>query len=245
MDSVEYSAPTPVPLDFTHSIGVPIGEPERSPAHRIRVLALEDHPLYLDGLHALLDADGAFLLVAHADNGSLALALARQYQPDLLLIDIGLPDANGLDLVHQLRRVAPDARIAVLTGHENHDDVIRASRLGVDGFLRKDTPGHEIISSLHAIMRGERIIGDPRALTIVLKEYTQVMRERERDRSGLTLEEVEMLRLAAMGLNNKDIGAHQFWSEITVKRKMQEVYRKLGVKSRAQAVAEAIRLGHI
>jgi DNA-binding NarL/FixJ family response regulator len=98
---------------------------------------------------------------------------------------------------------------------------------------------------LRAVVRGERVIGQPEALSSVLVEFGRVLRERERQRRGLTDQEIEILKLAAAGLNNKDIGTQQFWSEITIKRKMQDIYRKLDVKSRAQAVAEAIRLGLI
>jgi DNA-binding NarL/FixJ family response regulator len=105
--------------------------------------------------------------------------------------------------------------------------------------------GDAILASLRKVLSGERVIGEPQAMTAVLNEFSHVLQQRERERYGLTDQEVEILRLAASGLNNKDIGLSQFWSEITVKRKMQDIYRKLEVKSRAQAVAAAIRLGFI
>jgi DNA-binding NarL/FixJ family response regulator len=188
---------------------------------------------------------GAFELVGQAGNGASALALARHYQPDIILLDIGLPGINGLDLVNQLRRIVPGVKIVILTAHQEQEYLRTAMRLDVEGFLPKDMSGRAVVAALHQVMAGERVIGQPQAVTAVLKEYGQLVRERERERSGLTEQEIEILRLAARGLNNKDIGASQFWSEITVKRKMQDIYHKLGVKSRAQAVAEAIHRGFI
>jgi len=115
----------------------------------------------------------------------------------------------------------------------------------VHAFLEKDMPGQAVLDVLRAVVRGERVVGKPQALSTVLEEFGSMLRERERDRFGLTENEVAILQLAAEGLSNRDIGERQFWSEIAVKRKMQDIYRKLNVKSRAQAVAESIRLGII
>lgn len=214
-------------------------------AGRAQVLVVEDHPLYADGLRVVLMGTATLELVGVAQSGAQALAMARYYQPDLILLDIGLGQTNGLDLVNQIRRIAPACKIVVLTAHEERPLVMTAMRLGVHAYLTKDASGEQITSTLEHVHRGERYIGQPHLLTEVLTEFSQLMKQQERDRMGLTDLEIEVLRLAAIGMNNKDIGAHQFWSEITVKRKMQDIYRKLGVKNRAQAVAEAIRLGFI
>ena len=135
--------------------------------------------------------------------------------------------------------------IVVVTGRSEREYLMSALQLGVHAFLQKDTPGAAILGALRTVVRGERVIGQAEALTTVLVEFGRVLRERELERRGLTDQEIEILQLAAAGLNNKDIGVQQFWSEITIKRKMQGIYRKLDVKGRAQAVAEAIRLGII
>jgi DNA-binding NarL/FixJ family response regulator len=221
-----------------------LAAPSGSPS-RISVLLVEDHPVFCDGLRALFARDESFELVGQAANGATALRLTHTYHPDVILLDIGLADTNGLDLVNQLRRTWANAKIIVLTGRQDREYLMSAVRLGVHGYLQKDMAGEAIFAALRQVVNGERVIGQPRAVTTVLTEFGQMMRERERERYGLTDQEVEMLRLAAAGLNNKDIGGRQFLSEITVKRKMQDTYRKLEVKSRAQAVAEAIRLGFI
>jgi DNA-binding NarL/FixJ family response regulator len=212
---------------------------------RARVLVVEDHPVYRDGLRALLESAETFELAGEADTMAHALTLARFAQPDLILLDVELSGVKGLDYVSQLRRACPKAKIAILTGQHEPEYLTTAVRLGVEAYLPKAMTGPAILNALTSVMNGERVLGHPSAITALLNELTELMQERERERLRLTEQEMEILRLAAAGLNNKEIGARQYWSEITVKRKMRQVYTKLTVKTRAQAVAEAIRLGFI
>jgi DNA-binding NarL/FixJ family response regulator len=129
---------------------------------RSTVLAIEDHPLFCDGLRALFQSDDDFDLVGDASTGAGALGQARRLQPDIVLLDIGLPGANGLDLVTQLSRTCPRARIVVLTGRPEHEYLLRAMRIGVHAFIEKDMPGAALLDVLRAVMRGERIIGHSR-----------------------------------------------------------------------------------
>src|SRR5262245_9974898 len=176
---------------------------------RASVLLIEDHPLIYDGLLALFRRTEDFELVSRASDAATALSLARYQQPDLILLDIELAESNGLDLVNQLRRICPDARIAVLTAHREREYLMSALRLGVHALLQKDMNGDAILAALRKVLDGERVIGEPQALTAVLYEFSQVLQHRERERYGLTNQEVEILRLAASGLNNKDIGLSQ------------------------------------
>lgn len=216
-----------------------------APSRHARVVLVEDHPVYCAGLRALLSEDEGFQIVGEAADGDTALALVRSCQPDVVLLDIGLGDANGLDLVSQVHRICPDTRLAVLTAHHEREYLLTAVRLGVHAFIQKDLPGHVIVAVVRQVLDGERVVAQPAALTTVLTEFSQLLQEHERDRSKLTTQELEILRLAAAGLRNKDIGAHQFLSEVTIKRKLQDIYRKLNVSGKASAVAEAIRLGWI
>lgn len=214
-----------------------------APAPVTRVLLAEDHPLYCDGLHALLRGQDDFEILGEAHTPLDALLLARQQQPTLVLLDLELAGELSLDLVGQLRRVCPKLKVVILTTHHDNEHLMAAVRLGVDGFLRKDMAGAAILSGLRAVSRGQRVLGQAEAVTAVLDEFTRLLREHERELLGLNETELEILRLAAAGLNNREIGVQKFWSEITVKRKTGQIYRKMNVKTRAQAVAEAIRLG--
>ena len=211
----------------------------------IRVLVVDDHELIRRGLCAVFDEQEDFQVVGQTGTGNAAIILAKQLQPDIALLDIFLGNANGLDIAQQLQRACPDTRVVIMTGYTDDSHLLRAMRIGVHGYLQKALPTEELLAALRSIYRGERVIGEARAITRVLSEYERLTKEQERVRSGLTDLEIELIRLAAEGCSNKEIAARQFWSEVTVKRKMQDIYRKLQVTDRAQAVAEAMRMGLI
>ena len=211
----------------------------------IRILIVDDHEIVRKGLCAVLGEDESFEVVGQAGSGNLAVTLAMQLHPDIVLLDIVLGSYNGLDIAQQLQRACPETRIVILTGHKVEDHLFRAMRIGVHGYLQKAMPVSELLNALHAVHRGERVIGESRDATLVLGEFERLTKEQERVRSGLSDLEIELLRLVAKGCSNKEIAARQFWSEVTVKRKMQDIYRKLQVTDRAQAVADAVRMGLI
>jgi DNA-binding NarL/FixJ family response regulator len=211
----------------------------------IRVLIVDDHEIVRKGLYTVLSEQEDFEVVGQAATGNIAVTLAMQLQPDIVLLDIFLGASNGLDIAQQLQRGCPKTRIVILTGYSDEGHLFRAMRIGVHGYLQKSLSISELLSALRAVYKGERVIGEPRAITQVLGEFERITKEQERIRSGLTDLEIELVRLAAEGCSNKEIAARQFWSEVTVKRKMQDIYRKLQVTDRAQAVAEAMRMGLI
>ncbi|HEU0003011.1 MAG TPA: response regulator transcription factor [Ktedonobacteraceae bacterium] len=211
----------------------------------IRVLVVDDHELIRRGLCAVFDEQEDFEVAGQTGTGNAVVILAKQLQPDIVLLDIFLGNANGLDIAQQLQRACPETRVVIVTGYTDDSHLLRAMRIGVHGYLQKALPTEELLEALRSIYRGERVIGEARAITRVLSEYEQLTKEQERVRSGLTDLEIELIRLAAEGCSNKEIAARQFWSEVTVKRKMQDIYRKLQVTDRAQAVAEAMRMGLI
>ena len=211
----------------------------------IRVLIVDDHEIVRKGLCSMLSEEEDFEVVGQTGSGNLAVTLAKQLQPDIVLLDIFLGSFNGLDIAQQLQRGCPEVRVVILTGHADEGHLFRAMRIGVHGYLQKALPINELLNSLRAVYRGERVIGEPQAITQVLSEFEKLTKEQERVRSGLSDLEIELVRLAADGCSNKEIASRQFWSEVTVKRKMQDIYRKLQATDRAQAVAEAMRMGLI
>ncbi|PWT75847.1 MAG: hypothetical protein C5B60_04845 [Chloroflexi bacterium] len=220
-----------------------------APAKRTRVLIVDDHPTFCEGLEALFQRTDDFEIVGKALTASTALRATHELQPEIIILDVmlGYEDnsTTGLDLVHQLRRIFPEVKIAVLTGSSSQEHLMNALRVGVEAYLEKDLAPSALIAAVRQVRDGDRIIGNPKQLTIALTQLQAIVQEHALVGCGLTEAELEMLRLAAEGHNNKQIAAQQFWSEITVKRKMQSVYRKLGVSTRAQAVAEAIRRGFV
>jgi DNA-binding NarL/FixJ family response regulator len=218
---------------------------EEKPLRRIRVLVVDDHEVVRKGISALLSEKCDFELAGEAATSRAALLMTQQLQPDIVLLDIFLGESNGLDIAQQLMRASPDTRIVAFTGSKDDEQLLRAMRLGVHGYVQKAQPLEELLAVLRAVARGERVITEPRSVTRILDEFSRLTKEQERMRSGLTDLEIELIRLAAEGCSNKEIAARQFWSEVTVKRKMQDIYRKLHVTDRAQAVAEAMRMGLI
>ena len=254
----QHAAGSPLPASPADSVreeparvpdGAMQGETSVAPGIRpqsiIRVLVVDDHELIRRGLSAVLGEQEDFQVVGQAASGNAAVMLAKQVQPDIVLLDIFLGNANGLDIAQQLQRACPDTRIVIVTGYTDDSYLLRAMRIGAHGYLPKALPTEEMLAALRAVYRGERVIGEARAITRVLHDYERLTKEQERVRSGLTDLEIELVRLAAEGCSNKEIAARQFWSEVTVKRKMQDIYRKLQVTDRAQAVAEAMRMGLI
>jgi len=219
--------------------------PKKTTHTPIRLLVVDDHEIVRKGLCAMLCEEEDFEVVGQTGLGNLAVTLAMHLEPDIVLLDIFLGAYNGLDIAQQLQRGCPKARIVVLTGHSEEAHLLRAMRIGVHGYLQKALPINELLASLRAVYQGERVIGEPCTMTQVLTEFEKLTKEQERIRSGLSDLEIELVRLAAQGCSNREIASRQFWSEITVKRKMQDIYRKLQVTDRAQAVAETMRMGLI
>ncbi|QBD80636.1 response regulator transcription factor [Ktedonosporobacter rubrisoli] len=214
-------------------------------SRRIRILVVDDHEMVRKGLCAMLSEEEDFELIGEASTGNDAVLLSMQLKPDIILLDIFLGATNGLDIAQQLQRACPQMRIVIMTGLSSEENLFRALRIGVHGYLQKTLPLSEILKALREVYKGERVVGEPHAVTQVLSEFRRLTKEQERVRSGLSDLEIELVRLAAEGCSNKEIAARQFWSEVTVKRKMQDIYRKLQVADRAQAVAEAMRMGLI
>ncbi len=210
-----------------------------------RILLVEDHPVFATGLRALFSGEVGLEIVGHARDGNTAISLVRTHQPDVILLDIEIGKESGLDLINRFRRISPNTRIAVITGHQEREYLMTALRLGAQAFIQKDLQGEEIVAAVRQVLKGERVVPQPSAMTSALSELGELLRERERERSQLTAQELEILRLAAAGYKNKDIGSHNFLSEVTIKRKLQDIYHKLNVSGKPAAVAEAMRLGLI
>jgi len=219
-----------------------ISEHENTP---IRVLIVDDHVILRQGIRVMLNEEADFDVVGEAEHERAALLLATELQPDIVLLDIFLGTANGLDIAKQVLRSCPDTHI-VLYGCSSEEKLLfDALRIGVHGFLQKTLSIDDLRRALRAVQCGERILGESQAITQVAIEFHRLTKEQNRLFRGLSMTEVELVRLVSNGCTNKEIGKQLFWSEVQVKRKMQDIYRKLQVTDRAHAVAEAMRHGLI
>jgi two-component system response regulator DegU len=211
----------------------------------IRVLIVDDCVILRQGIRLLLNLGGDFEVVGEAENEQAALQLTERLQPDTVLLNSLLGKANGLNVARQLLHRCPDARIVLISGSDDESLLFHALRIGIYGYLHKTLSIGDVQQALRAAKRGERFLGKEQAITQLVLEFRRLTQEYGRLCRGLTALDVELMRLVSDGYSNREIGERLFWSEVQVKRKMQDIYRKLQVADRAQAVAEAMRLGLI
>ncbi|MGW1345563.1 response regulator [Kribbella sp. NPDC002412] len=200
----------------------------------IRLIIVDDHPIVRDGLRGMFAADDAFEVVGEAGDGPEALALARRTEPDVVLLDLRMPNLPGAEVIRRLREQQPAVRILVLTTFGDDADVLPAIERGATGYLLKDTPRAELRKAVQAAARGESVLSPAVA---------EVLTRRPEPRATLSPRELEVLSLIAAGATNRDVAGRLFITEATVKTHLIHIYAKLEVKDRAAAVASAYKAG--
>lgn len=200
-----------------------------------RVMVVDDHPVVRDGVVLLLRGDPALTVVGSAESGGAALEQAPNLRPDLVLLDLRLPDMLAPEVVTGLRAVVPTARVVVFTAHGDHHGVRAALDAGADGALLKDAAATDLVAALRRVLRGERVI-DPRISPAEAGSAALA-------RSGLTRREYEVLRLAAQGRTNPEIAESTGLARNTVKTYLQSALHKLGARNRVEAISRAASLG--
>jgi DNA-binding NarL/FixJ family response regulator len=210
----------------------------------IRILVVDDHPMVRRGITSLLSVHSDLEVVGMAGDGATAIKLAEAKRPDVILLDIMMPGSDGLDVAQQLHRRFPESKIIILTAYENQEYVIRTLRSGAYAYLLKGTSDDTLVESIRAVHRGQRLLS-PELISEVLEQFQAIAETNVRIESGLSDEELQVLELIAQGATNEEIAQRMFWSERTVKRKVEEITGKLESRNRAQAVAEAIKRGLI
>ena len=203
--------------------------------HPIRLLAVDDHPIYRGGLAALIAAYPDLSLVAEAANGREAVELYRQHRPDVTLMDLSMPVMNGVDAIRAIVREFADARIIALTTWDGDADIQRALEAGARGYLLKDVVADEVASSIRQVHTGRKVI--PADVAQRLAEFTP--------RIELTAREHEVLTYMAKGLSNKEIGAILSVAEATIKVHILHIFQKLNAADRTEAVTTGIQRGII
>ncbi|WP_201371622.1 MULTISPECIES: response regulator [Ktedonobacter] len=211
----------------------------------VRLVVVADHIILRQGIQKMLNDKNDFEIVGETENGKAALELVAELAPDIVLIDISMETTNGLDIAKQLLRKPSNARIVLFAGPNDEKRLFEALSIGVHGYLQKTLSIDDMREALLAIQSGERVVGKSQAVTQIIVEFHRLAKEQNRLSRGLSSIEIELIHLVSKGYTNKEIGQQHFWSEVQVKRKMQDIYRKLQVTDRAHAVAEAMRQGLI
>jgi DNA-binding NarL/FixJ family response regulator len=207
------------------------------------VLLVDDHALFRRGVCSVVERDGDFQVVGEGESKREALALARELQPDLILIDIGLTDGSGLDAIRDLKRALPDTKIVVLTVHQQKEIFLEAIKGGAEGYLTKDVRAWTLLGSLRKVLRGEAVFSG-HMVAILLREYVRLAQvEAGMVTEKLTCRERQVLEKISEGLSNKAIGDCLDISENTVRTHVSHILQKLHFQSRSQAAACAQQNG--
>ncbi|MCL4396379.1 MAG: response regulator transcription factor [Chloroflexi bacterium] len=209
---------------------------------RISVLLVDDHPVVRQGLVSLLSQYPDIHVIAQADRAAAALEQATALRPDVILLDIRLDDASGLDIARQLKRMQSPARIIILTSYDDEHYMLEAARVGVDGYLLKNASAEGLADAIRAVRAGEKRLS-PTLGGLAFRQLRTLSQSQVRSECGLSNEELQLLELIANGVSLEEMTRSLYWSDRTVKRKTKDVLAKLGATSRAQAVAKAFRLG--
>ena len=209
-----------------------------------RVVLADDHPLFRDGVASLLRARG-FEIVGEAGNGREALELIRRTQPDVVLMDIHMPELDGLAATRVLASELPNVRVVILTVSDDDDDVFEAIKSGAQGYLLKSTDTRTFFDLIEGAARGETPLSG-RLASRILREFAKRMNTARIELStedALSEREKEVLTLAAEGLTNREIAARINLSENTIKYHFKNILEKLHLRNRAQAVVYAVQSG--
>ena len=221
--------------DSGKAVGNPLSSGQ-SPRPRIRVLIADDHGVVREGLVSMIKRNRADMtLVGEASDGRQAVELWKQERPDVTLLDLRMPELDGVEVIKEIRSADKNARIIVLTTFDGDEDIYRAIQAGAKGYLLKDVPREALMDSIRRVQAGETSV----PLHLVAKLADRV--------SGETLSEreIDVLKLMAQGKSNKEIATALFITEGTVKSHGKSIFAKMSVSSRTEAVAEATRRGFL
>jgi len=210
---------------------------DESPAVPLRLLVVDDHEVVREGLVSLLDRRAGFQVVAQAGSVAEALAEARRHRPDLVVMDVRLPDGSGIEACREIRSEMPSTRVVMLTSYPDEEAVLSAIVAGASGYLLKQVLARDLVAALEAVGRGESLL-DPAVTEKVLERVRRIATSAYTDElAQLTAQEQKILLLVAEGKTNKEIAAEVYLSDKTVKNYVSSILSKLNLERRAQAAA--------
>lgn len=215
--------------------------------NKVRVLVCDDHDILLRGIVQLLKLQPSFEVVGEARDGREALKLTKEIQPDVILMDVNMPNCSGIEATALIRRLNQDVKIIMLTVSDDQDDLFKAIKNGANGYLLKNTNFDDLIYHVSKVHKGEPAFS-PGLANKILVQFSQIANQMGMENSHhyeLSEREKEVLELVAKGKTNKYIAHELFISEYTVKKHLQNILEKLHVNNRAEAAAVAIQKGLI
>src|SRR5215472_1973352 len=212
----------------------------------IRTLIVDDHALFRRGLDIVLGTEPDIEVVGEASDGSQAVQRAGESLPDVVLMDVRMPRSGGIEACRAIKEIAPSAKIVILTMSDEEDDLFEAIRAGASGYLLKDIPLDEVAEAVRAVHGGQSLISPSMAGKLLTEFATLARRDQEETPQEvpapkLTDREMQVLKLVARGMNNRDIAKELFISDNTVKNHVRNILEKLQIHSRMEAVMVAVR----
>ncbi len=209
----------------------------------IKILLADDHKITRDGLKALLEGQKNMIVIGEADNGRKAVRLAQELHPDVIVMDINMPELNGIEATRQIIAELPDTKIIALSMYSDKRYVVGMLKAGVSGYLLKNCAFDALVSAISAVIANQNYMS-PKIADTVMKDYANILESSDSSPSSLlTAREREVLQLIAEGLKTKDIAAHIHVSVKTVETHRQQIMRKLNAKSVAELTKIALREG--
>ena len=214
------------------------------PKDKITIVIADDHPLIREGIRKILELESGFQVIAEVQNGQEAVEVARQYVPDVVLMDINLPVLNGIEATKIIRRELPQTNVLALTIHDDEEYIIELLRSGVSGYVLKDIRAEELVQAIYQVAQGYQVIHPGVAQKVV--DYIQkkeVATGPPKTNIVLTEREREILIHVSLGKSNREIARDLYISEKTVKNHLTNIFRKIGVSDRTRAVLYALKHG--
>jgi two-component system response regulator DevR len=219
-----------------------VPDAESASIHPLSLLIVDDHEVVRQGLAALLGRRPEFHVIAEAGTVAEAIAAARKVRPDLVVMDVRLPDGSGIEACREIRAEMPETRVVMLTSYPDEDAVLSAIIAGASGYLLKQVRARDLVAALEAVGRGESLL-DPAVTGRVLERVRRIATSDQPDElAQLTSQEQKILLLVAEGMTNKEIAAEVFLSDKTVKNYVSSILAKLNLERRAQAAAYMARM---
>ena len=210
----------------------------------VRVLICDDHALFRRGLMMVLEAEEGLEVVGEAEDGEEAVRKAEELTPDVVLMDVRMPKVTGIDAARSIAELVPSAKILMLTVSDEEDDLYAAIKAGATGYLLKEISIEEVASAIRSVVSGQSLIS-PSMASKLLSEFTNLSKRADERQAvptpRLTDRELEVLKLVAQGMSNREIAGELYISENTVKNHVRNILEKLHLHSRMEAVVYAVR----
>lgn len=209
---------------------------------KLTVLIADDHPLVREALHRALEGEEDIEVVAEVGDGEEAVKFASELKPDVAVMDIVMPKLNGIEATRKIKEIAPDTAILILTAYDDDEYVLGLLDAGAAGYLLKSARGRDLVGAIRAIRSGESVL-HPKIIAKLLKRATIAPAGEHKASELLSERESEILKLVTSGMSNKEIAEKLFLSQRTIKAHLTNIFNKLNVASRSEAIVKGLQWG--